>query len=362
MTTWVEVRREALIANATAVRRMIGRDCSLCAVVKANGYGHGAVLAGKAFLEAGASTLGVTTLDEAVDLRRHGIDAPILLLASHPPDEAQAVVEHGLTATVSHLAAAERLSALAVDHEREVTIHLLVDTGMGRDGCLPPDLTPLYDACRALPNVRVEGVFTHFPNSIEADKKPMRRQFETFRELVAYLVPRPPIVHCANSGAAVDLPEARLDMVRVGTLLYGQYPSQHVSRTLELSPTWRLRSRLVEVRRLPAGAAIGYGSEYVLKEDRLIGTLLVGWQHGFTLVPESLASGTRGAMRAMRRKPPTVKIHGVECPVVGRISMQTCNVDLTAVPGVQVGDIAEIDARRVTLDRGVPRVARIVEG
>lgn len=362
MTTWVEVRREALIANATAVRRMVGRDTSLCAVVKANGYGHGTVLAAKAFLEAGAAMVAVTTVDEAVDLRRHGVEAPILLLAAHPPDESQAVVEYGLTATVSRLDSARLLSELAVERERDVVIHLLVDTGMGRDGCLPPDLTPLYDACRALPNVQVEGVFTHFPNSIDADKRPMKRQFESFRELVAYLVPRPPIVHCCNSGAAVDLPEGRLDMVRVGTLLYGQYPSQHVSRLLELTPTWTLRSRLVEVRTLPAGATIGYGSEHVLKDERVIGTLVLGWQHGFTLVPESLASGMRGAVGAIRRKPPSVKVHGVECPVVGRISMQTCNVDLTDVPNAQVGDIAEVHTRRVTLDRGIPRVTRIVEG
>ncbi len=362
MTTWVEVDREALLANALAVRQLVGQDCGLCAVVKGNGYGHGTVLAAQAFLEAGAMMVAVTTVDEAVELRRHGVEAPILLLASHPPDEAEAVVEFSLTATVSHLAAAERLSALAAERDREALIHLLVDTGMGRDGCLPPDLAPLYEACRALPHLRVEGVFTHFPNSIEADKRPTRQQFERFRELVAGLAPRPPVVHCANSGAAVDLPEARLDMVRVGTLLYGQYPSQHVSRLLELSPTWRLRSRLVEVRRLPAGASIGYGGEHQLQDERVIGTLLVGWQHGFTLVPESLASGVRGALGALRRKPPTVRVHGLECPIVGRISMQTCNVDLTGVSRAEVGDIAEIPARRVTLDRGVPRVPRASEG
>lgn len=355
MTTWIEIDRAALIHNATAVAQLVA-PARLCAVVKANGYGHGAVIAADAFLAAGATMLAVTTVSEAGELRAAGITAPILLLASHAPDEAEAVLDLALTATISDAVAAERLAAAAARRGQIASVHLLVDCGMGRDGCLPDAAPALYDRLRELAGLAVEGVYTHFPNSIAADKRPTRAQLAQFLAVVERLQPRPTIVHAANSGAAVDVPAARLDLVRVGTLLYGQYPSRHVTRALDLHPTWTMKSRLVEVRRLPAGSRIGYGSEAVLRQPRRIATLLVGWQHGFTLLPDSLTRGPRGVVAALARRPPWVTVHGRRCPVVGRISMQTCTVDVTDVPEAQVGDVAIIPCRRATADRGIERV------
>ena len=356
MTTWVAVRGAALTHNAAAVRHLIGDPVRLCAVVKANGYGHDAVLAARAFLAAGAERLAVTTCQEALELRAAGLTAPVQLLASCAPDEATTVVEHELIATVSDAAAADRLAVAAQQAGRTATVHVLVDCGMGRDGVLPAALGDLHQHILATAGLRLEGVYTHFPNATAADRAPTRAHLRRFLDAVSPLRPRPPLLHAANSAATVDLPEARLDLVRVGTLLYGQYPSEHVTRALDLQPTWTLHSRLVEVRRLPAGSAIGYGSEVRLPAERLVGTLLVGWQQGFGLQPESLASGWRGAVRALRRRPLQVTIRGVACPVLGRLSMQSCCVDVTAVPEVVVGDVAVVPARRVTLDRGVPRV------
>lgn len=353
MNLWVEVDPAALEANARAVMALLGTT-PLCAVVKGNGYGHGAVIAACAFLAAGAERLAVTSVDEAVELRAARIEAPILLLASHAPDEAEAVVEQRLAATISDLGAAERLSAVAGD--QTVPVHLLIDCGMGRDGCLPGDAPAQAAAVAALPGLDLDGVYTHFPTALSRDKSATRRQLGLFLETVKRLPARPRLVHAANSAAAVDLPESRLDLARIGTLLYGQYPSRWVSRAVQLRSAWRLCARLVEVRSLPAGATIGYGSEVRLRRATRVGTLLVGWSHGFTLQPASLARGLRGLAHALRPEPPAVTIAGADCPVLGRIAMQSCTVDLTAAPEARVGDIAEVPARRVTVPSSVVRV------
>lgn len=356
MSVWAEIDSNALTANARAVAAMLGERCRLCAVVKANGYGHGAVIAARAFLAGGASWLAVTTVDEAAELRAAGIDAPILLLASHLPEQAPAVVELGLTATVSDLAAARALSDAA--GRRPVAVHLLIDVGMGRDGCLPGAAPALWRELHALDGLRPEGAFCHFPAAMQRDKVPTRRQLDAFLQVAARLAPKPALVHAANSAAAVDVPESRLALARVGTLLYGQYPSPHTTRALELQNAWRLCARLVEVRELPAGATIGYGSECRLARPTRVGTLLCGWQHGFTLLPESLARGLRGAVGALRRDAPHVLIAGRRCPVLGRIAMQSCTVDLSEAPQAEVGDVVEVPARRVTVPASVPRRER----
>lgn len=355
MSVWIEVDRGALEHNCRAVCELV-KPARLCAVVKANGYGHGAVIAAEAFLAAGVSSLAVTAVDEAVQLRDAGLDAPLLLLASHAASDSPTVIEFDLTTTVSDLGAGQRLAALAREAGRAVKVHLLVDCGMGRDGALPAAAPATYAALCGLDGLEVEGVFTHFPNSIAADKRQTRAQLARFLSVVDQLQPRPAVVHAANSGAAVDVPESRLDQVRVGTLLYGQYPGTHVSRVLDLRNTWTMKAALVEVRELPVGATIGYGSELKLSQPRRVGTLLVGWQHGFEVTPSSALRGIRGALRALKYRPPAVTVKGVRCPVLGRISMQTCTVDVTDVPDVRVGDEALIPCRRVTADRGIRRV------
>lgn len=357
MTTWVEVRPAALTANAAAVASLLGPECALCAVVKANGYGHGAALAARAFLAGGAALLAVTTVDEAAELRQAGIDAELLLLASHAADEADTVVELGLTAALSNPGAARRLDAAARAHGRSVQVHLLVDTGMGRDGVLPDQLGELAATVADCPALVLDGAFTHFPGSIARDKAPTRAQLARFLTAVGTLPHRPRRLHAANSGAAVDVPAARLDFARVGTLLYGQYPSADVTRALTLQDTWALKAALVEVRRLPAGASVGYGSECRLARETLVGTLLVGWQHGFTLAPASTLRGWRGLRALLRPTAPSVTLGGVRCPVLGRVAMQSCAVDLSGVPGAAVGDVVSVPCRRVVTDRGLPRVA-----
>ncbi|MBI5833279.1 MAG: alanine racemase [Armatimonadetes bacterium] len=357
MTAWVEIDTTALAHNARQVADLVGPGVELCAVVKANGYGHGAVLAAQAFLAGGATRLAVTTVAEAAELRAAGLTAPILLLASHTPDECADVVALGLTATLTGPAAAARLARAGESAGTTAEVHLLVDCGMGRDGTQPAGLPALVAAVRGEPSLRLDGLFTHFPTALDRDKAPTRRQLAAFGEAVGQ-VDGPLLLHAANSAATVDLPEARLGMVRVGTLLYGQYPSAHVSRVLDLRPTWALKAALVEVRKLPAGATIGYGSECRLARETLVGTLLIGWQQGFTLQPGSVTRGLRGLKALLRPDQPAVRIGGVRCPVLGRVSMQSCAVDVSAVSGVSVGDVADVPCRRALVDRALPRVPR----
>jgi alanine racemase len=357
MTAWVEVRPAVLTANAAIVCELLGPNCRLAAVVKGNGYGHGAVLAARALVAGGAALLAVSSVAEAVELRAAGLDGEILLLASHAPDEAETIVEHNLIATVSNAEAGARLAAAARRQGVVARAHLLIDCGMGRDGAPAAEAAEVHRRLLATAGLSLEGVFTHFPTSIARDKEPTRRQLATFLAVVAQMSPRPALCHAANSGAAVDVPASRLDLARVGTLLYGQRPSRWVSPVAGLAEAFSLKARLVEVRRLPAGATIGYGSECRLKSSRLVGTLAIGWQHGFTLAPASLGRGWRGLRALLKPAPATVTIGGVECPVLGRVAMQSCAVDVTAVPQVAVGEVATVPARRVTTDRGLPRVA-----
>mgnify|MGYP000846033662 CR=1 FL=1 len=357
MTAWVEVDLAALRHNLGQVRSIIGPATLLCAVVKGNAYGHGAVSAAQAFVAAGADWLGVTTGDEAVELREAGLRVPILLLASHAPDEAEAVAELGLVPFVSAAEAAQTLAAAARALDATQDVHLLLDCGMGRDGAPPETVSQLAEQVRRDPNLRLAGLATHFPQATSPNRAITLAQFRRFEGL-ANLVGADVLRHCANSAACLDLPETRLDMVRVGTLLYGQYPAPHLAGPLELRPTWRLKARLVEVRRLRAGSTIGYGSEVKLARETRVGTMLLGWQQGLTLEPASVWRGARGLRRWLRREQPSVTVNGHRCPLLGRVSMQSCAIDLTNAPEAVVGSEVEVSARRVTVDRALPRILR----
>jgi alanine racemase len=353
----VEINRAHLAHNVRAVKQRVGRDVALLAVVKANGYGHGAAEVARIALAHGATYLGVTSLAEGEELRAAGIDAPVLVFGPPLPDQAADLVALELTATVTHVATAQALGQAAQEQRRRVRVHVKVDTGMGRFGALPEEVPELVAAVRDLPALEVEGLYTHFATAFQRDKAYTRQQFATFQRVLENLPHPPPLRHCANSAALLDLPETHLDLVRCGTLLYGQYPSAEVSHALDLQPTWALKTRIVELRRLPAGWRIGYGSEYVTSRPTLLATLLVGYAEGLSLAPASVLTRPRALLQHALRKPTeTVTLRGQKAPIVGRISMQTCTVDVTDVPGVQLGDEVLLSARRVTVPRGVPRV------
>lgn len=246
---WVEVDLAALRHNAGQVKAALGPEVALMAVVKGNGFGHGYVEPARAFLQAGAEWLGVTRLDEALLLRRAGITAPILVMAPIQPDNARAVVVNDVTCAVDNAAEIAALAEATEKVGKNARVHVKIDTGMGRVGVGSDAAGKFAEFINTTGkgNVLIDGVFTHFARATEADLTPTRQQLARFEQAVQALRDvklSPPLRHAANSAATLRLPQAHYDLVRVGTLLYGQYPSAHVPHSLDLKPTWKLKARV----------------------------------------------------------------------------------------------------------------------
>lgn len=382
---WVEVDLDAIAWNVAQVRAAAA-PARLCAVVKADAYGHGAVETARAVLAAGADCLGVSTLAEAVELRAAGIAEPVLIFTPLFPSDAEFVAGAGLTPTIVSLDAAQALSRAVAQQVRThpLPVHLKVDTGMGRYGVSPGELPELLQRVAELPGLRVEGVFTHFARPGEPARTQLRTFLAATEAAAAQAGVTIPIRHAAASTGLMSVPEAALDMVRVGNLLYGMRPLAG-GRSLDLRPAWRLRVAVAQVRRLPPGSRVGYGSEFTARRETLTATLPVGFADGVGVVP-----GTRlerigpllralgravlrglGIDRALGAAAGSIEFDGRVAPVLGRMSMQQTTVDVTAVPGVAAGAVATVHCRpsaassrlsRVYLRDGAPWRARTPAG
>ncbi|MBW3624692.1 MAG: alanine racemase, partial [Armatimonadetes bacterium] len=287
---WIEVNMAALAANLKAVRSRLNDGCRVIAVVKANGYGHGLEVAAKAFADAGADHLAVTTLDEAVRVRAAGIETPLLLFSPSLPEDADHLLEHDLTATVCCTDQILAFSRAAQERGKRMKVHLKVDTGMGRVGCLWTEAAILAEACHNDPGLEFEGVYTHFATAGQPHSALFRHQWDTFHTLLESLDVaghRPPLAHAANSAALLGDPNVHLDAVRPGTILYGQFPPGVKIPDLKLEETWRFCCRVLQVKDLPAGWTVGYGAEYKCDKPTRIAVLPVGYTDGLTVEPAS---------------------------------------------------------------------------
>ncbi len=325
VSTWVEVDLDRFDANLRAVRGLVGANREILLVAKADAYGHGAremALAGEA---AGVTQLGVATLHEGLQLRLAGCRLPIVALSPLLCAEIDDAVANDIDPTVGDEAFAQALSAAAQRAGRPVRCHVEIDTGMGRTG-VRTELAEAFIARLAeLPGLRLASVFTHFPDADGADLEFARGQVTRFTALLAQLERRglrPPRAHAANSAGTLNLPAAHFDWVRVGLIAYGVHPP-HDRAQPAVQPVMSLRSRLVHVRELPAGASISYARAYVTARPSRIGVVPVGYGHGY-----SWLLSDRGAMLVAGRR----------VPIVGRVTMDLTMVDLTDVPAAGVGD------------------------
>ncbi len=326
---WAEIDLDAIRENVRALRAALSKPTRLLAVVKADGYGHGAVETARAALDAGAEYLGVATLDEGVELRRAGVGKPVLVLGFTPPDDAERAVDNDLAVTIFQADVARALSQAAARRGRAARVHMKVDTGMGRLGVAPSDAVSLAKEISGLAGVTLEGCFTHFATADEADLGPMRAQLEMFRSVLGEISRAGIAVgvrHAANSGAVLALQDAHLDLVRIGIALYGIAPAPHLAGRIPLRPAMRLCARVAHTKRVGAGTPIGYGRTYVTARPTTIATIPLGYADGY---PRSAARGAQ------------VVIRGGRLPVAGRISMDHLMVDAGDVP-VQVGDEVEL--------------------
>jgi alanine racemase len=372
---WIDVDLAALTANAQLLTAHLAGDGNgpqVMAVVKADGYGHGAPQAAKAFTAGGIRRFAVTTLDEALTLVNGGVDpreTPILVFAPLvTAAQAELAATLGLEITLCDTHHIHLAYDAAIATENTVAVHLKVDTGMGRLGestGVADGIARLIAACDRLSLV---GTYTHFANATEDSPIATRRQLSAFNSFCETLLGdgiSPGLRHAANSASALRFPESRLDMVRLGTVLYGQYPSSAVPRIEGLNAkTWQARARVVFVRKLPTGAHVGYGSETTVKHPTRTAVVAVGFADGFAVAPMSLYQGKRGVealvKRAIGRDAPHVYVNGQIAPVLGRVAMQMIVVDTTDVTGeVHEGDVVDVPMRRITSSA---RLARVYHG
>ncbi len=315
----------AVADSIRGIRGLVGDAVEVMAVVKADGYGHGALRVARTALANGATRLGVAYVQEAVELREAGVSAPLLILGIAPPEAVRPVLEYDLAQSVCETETPRALSAKA-SADRPARLHVKVDTGMGRIGVIPED-TPDYVAfLQKLPHVIIEGIFTHFPKSDETDPAFTNRQIETFTGLLRELSSRGieiPLRHMANSGGVLAFRASYLNLVRPGIMIYGLYPSREVARTIPLRPAMALVTKIRFLKRVPPGTPISYGGTYVTKSETAVATLPVGYADGY---------------RRLLSNRYDVLVRGVRAPVIGRVCMDMTMIDVTHVSGARVGD------------------------
>jgi alanine racemase len=323
--TWATVDLDALAGNARALRRHVGPRCRLLAVVKADGYGHGAIEVSRRLCAEGVEWLCVARPDEGIELRRAGIEASILVLGPLEPPGLEACVAFSLTPTLTDRAGLEALEKIGAARGHRLSFHLKVDTGMGRLGLQLGDLGEWLRRLERCKHVGLEGLFSHLASIESVRGEASRRQLEQFQAAQAAVQAAghsPAIRHLAASSAVLDLPEAWLEAVRPGLALYGVHPS-HGSSRIGLRPVMAVLTRVAVVRELPEGSALGYEGTFVTRRRTRIAVLPIGYGDG---LPR--AHSNRGC----------VILGGHRAPIVGLVSMDLTLVDVTDVPAVSPGD------------------------
>lgn len=329
--TWLRVDLDAVASNLRQLRTLGG--VPLMAVLKGDAYGHGAVRVARTALVAGAAALAVATLGEAALLREHEIAAPVLVLGYTPPWQAAEAARLKLDLSVFDDQVAAALGAVAASLGQQLRVHVKVDTGMGRLGLLPNEVGAFLARLRATPGLEVAGLYTHFANADDADLDFTQLQLARFTALLRELEAaglRPPLVHAANSAAALRVPAARFDMIRPGIACYGLNPSPDCRLPAGFRPALSLHSEVAQVKLHPPGAPISYGGTFVTTHPTLIATVPVGYADG------------------VRRSPPwrELLVRGQRAPIVGRICMDYLMADVSAVAGVRRGDAVVLLGRQ----------------
>jgi alanine racemase len=348
--TWLEVDLEAIAHNVRRVVEIVGPEVKVLAVLKADGYGHGAVRVARTALNNGAYCLGVASINEGLALRKAGTSAPILALGFTPAWQARELVLNELSATVFDMDVAQALSQAAGQLDSHVKVHVKVDTGMGRLGLLPDDVVPFAVALRSLPNLVIEGIFTHF-SVADSDPAYTHWQAERFRGVLQALAEEGidiPLVHAANSAAILSLPESHFGMVRLGIAMYGLHPSPQVRCPSDFRPALSFKTEVAQVKTLAPGSYVSYGNTYQTKDWQRIAVIPVGYADGFRRAPRHWGE---------------VLVRGQRAPIVGRVCMDQTMIDVTDIPDVRQGDevvlIGEQGGAGITAEEVAERLGTI---
>jgi len=322
--TWVEIDLDAIAFNVSELRKRLNPENKLIAVVKANGYGHGALQIATSALQSGADCLAVAFLDEAISLRKNGITAPILVLGASRPRDVSVAIQYKVTLTVYHMDWLEE-AAQFLTKDTILTIHLKLDTGMGRIGFRKEqEIQQVEELLINHPNIVVEGVFTHFATADEKNSPYFENQIHRFKELLTAFSKLPAIIHCSNSAASLLYPDLQYNAVRMGISLYGMTPSLEIEPDLpySLQEAFSLRTKLIQVKQLNKGDKVSYGATYEAEKEEWIGTLPIGYADGW--------------LRKLQGQ--EVLVNGMRVPIVGRICMDQCMIRLPFYlePGTEI--------------------------
>ena len=347
--TWVEIDLSAIGNNTRRLKSLVGSRVRLLATLKADAYGHGALKVARTVLHNGASMLGVATVSEAAPLRKAGISAPILVFGYVPPWQMREAVRLNLTVTLYTLESARALSRAALALGKTVKVHVKIDTGMGRLGVRAEqidEILTLLQEIVALPGIELEGIYTHFAMADAQDLTHTRIQLARFQDVLSVVEAkhlRPPLIHAANSAATLNLPEAHFDMVRPGIALYGMDPSTEVRLPEGFRAALSFKTQVAQVKVVPAGECISYGCTYTTDRTTRVAVLPVGYADGFRRAPTNWG---------------TVLIHGQEAPLLGRVCMDQCMVDVSHILQVRMGDEVVLIGRQGTATLSAEQVAQ----
>ena len=329
LRAWAEVNLDAIGNNISQIKSRLSKGTMLMGVVKANGYGHGACAVAEELIRGGADQLAVAFADEAEELRRNGFDVPILILGKSSERDIERIVELDIMPAVSDIEFAQKLSDEAVAMGKSVRVHIKIDTGMSRIGFMAEEQDTIENIIKIsqLPCVIIEGLFTHFASADEEDCRYTELQFKRFMAVSAALEKAGviiPVKHVCNSAGLVRFPHMHLDMVRAGIILYGIYPSADFDKSLiDLMPAMTFCSRITHIKQVEEGVPLSYGRTYIAAKNSKIATVSVGYADGYPRLLSGKAS---------------VQVGENILPQVGRICMDQCMIDASAVNNINVGD------------------------
>ncbi len=324
--TWVEINLDAIAQNVKNIRKLIGKERGLMVVVKGNAYGHDILEVSSASLEHGANRLAVARIEEGIFLRKAGISVPVFVLGLILKEQAELLLLYDISTAVCKLETVKRISQAAVKMKKIAKIHLKVDTGMGRLGIFPQNVLGFVKKVMTMKNVEIEGIFTHFSVADEKDKNYTENQFKKFTDVVNNLERegiKISLKHVSNSAALLDLPHMWFNMVRPGISIYGLYPSTEVKKTINLMPAQEFKTKISFLKELPSGESISYGRTYITKKRMVVASLPVGYADGYNRLLSNQGE---------------VLVRGKRVPIIGRVCMDQCIIDVTNLPQVEIGD------------------------
>src|SRR3990167_4106845 len=324
--TWVEIDLNALKHNLLAIKKRVGPQVKILGIVKAYAYGHGDYEVSRVLLNNGVEMLGIAILEEGIHLRDKGVKAPLLLLGGIFEEQIEEVIHYDLTPTIYDVKLAEALSKKANHFQKNLKVHVYVDTGMGSIGVRYDNAVEFVKSVKNMKNLFIDGIYTHCSYSDEKESKFTELQIKRYGDILATLDANKvhiPLRHMANSGAILGYPESYFNMVRPGLSLYGLYPSEDVSRVIGIRPVMSFKTKVIHIKDMEPGDVVGYGNSYRITKPTRVATLPLGYDDGYNRLLSNQGK---------------VIIRGIKASIIGRVCMDQCFVDVSHIKEASVGD------------------------